>query len=282
MKRKNRFGVSLAEMLLFTGLAVLVSGVAVEFYVRGTGVTDATQKAILVQQDIRAVVEYFTRDMNATYWVLEPPSGDRAHNVCLVKFASANSTERLKENLLEPANRLDYPFFRDNQPVGNRIDAYLISYTYDENTHTVKRKEDKGLFIIATNSSAIAHAIDYTFEVHETLSDRVLGKNVKQFDLDYFGYERSVNTSHLPGLLKNVFDLNEVETLSDAVKMGRTACILLKVRASYEEGVYSEKYKQRGHRAPETELVTKVWSNVRLRDEMYHEYWSSTDWNLQY
>ena len=278
----KRKGVSLSEMLLFTGLAVLVSGVAVEMYIRGTGVTDSTQKAILIQQDIRAIVEYFTRDMNAAYWVLDTGAGKREHSVMFVKFASGNSTERLKENLLEPANRPDYPYFRGDGPVGNRLDAYLVTYEYDETKHTVNRKEDKGLFIIATNASAIGHAIDYTFEVHETLSDRVLGTNVKQFDLFYFGYERSTNTSHLPGLLKSVWDLQEVAALSDGVKMGRTACILLKVKASYNEGVYSEKYKNRGHRPPETELVTKVWSNVKLRDEMYHEYWSSTDWNLQY
>lgn len=279
----SRRAVSLAEMLLFTGLSVVVGAMVIELYIRGTGMTDSTQKAILVQQDIRAIVEYLSRDMNAAYWVLDKGAGEREHGIMLVKYASANTTERLKENMLGSDNRYDYPFFRSDEAAANRLDAQLITYEYDENEETVSRKEEKGIFITSTSSDAIGYAVDYSFEVDEVLSDRVLGKNVKQFDIDYFGYERSTDTADLPGLLKRVWDLEMVADMSDPVKIGMTACILLKIRARYEEGVYSENYaNKRGYRSPETELVTKIWSMPRLRDEMYHEYFSSVDWNLLY
>ena len=171
---------------------------------------------------------------------------------------------------------------RQDSAVRNRLDAYLVTYRYDENEQTVSRKEEKGIFWIGTTSQNLSLAQEYGFESDSTVSERILGKNIKQFDIHYFGYERKWDSSALPGSLKKVWDLKQVENLPDSVKVGRTACILLHLKGLYDEGVYSESMKGRGHRAPETELVTKIWSYPRMRDEMYHEYFSSVDWNLIY
>ena len=107
-----RKGFSLAEIMLFSALAILIAGVAMNFYIKGVGLTDETYKAVMVQQDVRAVVEYIVRDMNSGYWVLNPADGHE-HNLVIIKFASANSENRLIKNLTSGEPHFDYPFSQE-------------------------------------------------------------------------------------------------------------------------------------------------------------------------
>ena len=275
----SRKGYSLAEVMLFSALAILIAGVATNFYVKGVVLTDETQKAVMVQQDVRAVIEYIVRDMNSGYWVLNPDGGHE-HNLVIIKFASPNTEKRLIENLAGGEDHFDYPFSRAGSTVVNKIDAYQVTYEYDENETTVYRTEEKGIFNIGTNANTSTYATEYFFEAESTdgLMDRhPLAKNVKQFDIFYFGYERMVTDAR--GALKEVWNLKYIEDASDEVKIGMTACLLLKVMANFNDGVYKD---GGNHRTPDAHIVTRVWSNQRLRDEVYNEYFSSVDWNLQF
>lgn len=259
-------------------LAIIVSGIAMDFYVKGTSLTDETHKAVMVQQDIRAVVEYITRDMNGAYWVLKPPAGHE-HNLVLIKYGSGNTRDRLALNLTS-GDHFDYPFSRVGESVSNKIDAYKISYEFSENEQTVFRTEEKGTFIITSDPASSALATVYSFEPVATdglMNKHPLATNVKQFDLHYFGYESAVTDAR--GALKEVWDIKYTEAASDEVKIGMTACILLRVMANYKEGMYQDGGK---HQSPELTILTKIWSHTKLKDEMYKEYFSSVDWNLQF
>lgn len=269
---------SLAEMMIFMFLAVLVSGIAMDFYVKGTALTDETHKAVMVQQDIRAVVEYITRDMNGAYWVLNPEGGHE-HNLVLIKYGSGTTRNRLALNLTS-GDHFDYPFSRAGQSVSNKIDAYKVTYEYDESEKTVFRTEEQGIFIITSAATSSSLATEYSFEVNETaglMNKHPLATNVKQFDLHYFGYESDVTDSR--GALKQVWDIKYTQAASDEVKIAMTACILLRVMANYKEGMYQDGGK---HKSPELTILTKIWSHTKLKDEMYKEYFSSVDWNLQF
>jgi len=169
----RRRGLSLAEVLLFTGLAILVGSFAVHIYTRSTIVTDETQKAILVQQDIRAIVEYVSRDMNAALMVWDTGS-DREHSIRLVKFATENTANRIQYNVVS-ANRRDYPFARPDQAVENRLDAYLVTYTFSAADQVVRRHEEKGVFVQRT-AAVRGMATEFAWDKETTTMDqRVLG-----------------------------------------------------------------------------------------------------------
>lgn len=272
-------GMSLAETLLFTALAILVGSVAVTVYTRGVSVTDETQKAILVQQDIRAIVEFITRDMNAAYMVWDT-GADRNTSIRFLKYGSENTEKRIQYNI-DFGLRDDYPFGRPGEQTENRIDSYMVSYTYNADEQTVIRHEEKGVFELKTESTFGAYVTEFAWNKDETtMNNRVIAKLVKSFFVDYFGYERTPGSSNDGGVLKKIMDCDHLASYSDEVKVSHTACILLHVMANYDEGVYQR--KDRGHRAPELDFMTKIWSNPKIRDEMYHEYFSSMDWDTRY
>jgi len=276
---KFRRAFSWMEAMIFMALAILIGAVASELYVKGVSLSDETHKSVMIQQDIRAVVENITRDMNGAYWVLNSAKGYE-HSLILIKYGSANTEERLGLNIASNEQRFDYPFSRSGEEIKNYIDAYKVTYEYEENEQLVYRTEEKGVFTIGSQANQSSVATEYSFAAtdNEGLMDKqVIAENVKQFDLHYFGYETDPQDAR--GALKEVWDLKFTESASDDVKIGMTACILLRVMANFKEGLYKD---GGNHRSPETAILTKIWSNSRLRDEMYKEYFSSTDWNFQF
>lgn len=276
--RRGRLGTSLAETLLFMGLACVVGIAAMGVYQRGQIVTDETQKAILIQQDVRAIVEMLSRDMNAA-WMVWDVGADRAKKIRLVKYADENTEKRIQFNVVAQS-RKDYPFSRSDEYVSNRTYSYLVTYTYDPNAETLTRREETGAFTQKTGSADRNRAVEFSWARETTImDDRVLGTNVKEFALSYFGYEGKPGPASGMGLLKKVADLTHLSMYGDEVKYSHTACLLLRIRSRFDEGVYAE---GQGHKAPEAEMVTKIWSLPKLRDEMYREYFSSMDWDFRY
>ena len=69
--------------------------------------------------------------------------------------------------------------------------------------------------------------------------------------------------------------------------MQATACVSLRFRASFDKGAYGTNAEGKhdaikDRRAPEIEILTKIWSYERLKDETQKEYFSSTDEDVRY
>ena len=272
MQGKRR-GLTLIEVLIFTALGLMIGRVAVGLYTRGVTVSDETTRAISVQKDVRAIVELIRSDINRAF--LFGDQGDPARQIHLVLYAFVEedtATNRLALN----SSRRDYPFWRADSAVENKVKCERIQYKYDMAAQKVERLNQKGELVFKADDTKRHLATSFTFTGEGDEKSKAIGTNIKSFDLRYFGYERS--RDHGPGILKVVTDLQHLDGYSDEFKVSMTSCVLLRVRAAFLEGVYARS----DHNAPDTEILTKMWSNTKLRDEIYHEYFSTLDWDMRF
>jgi len=272
----ERRGLTLLEVVVFTALGLMLGRMAMDLYTRSVAMSDATHRAVAVQQGVRAVVELLRRDMHETLVVGDTGETERHRHVVLYTFASAGPEARLTLNDVNGSRR-DYPFWRGpGEAVTNKLDGRRVEYRWDLTTQQVRRTEQAGTIGFTADPNRGHLVTGTSFEGSGPVQQRIIASNVKVFDLRYFGYER--RRTEGPGALKRVQDLRHLDGFDASVRVAHTACLLLRVNAVFDEGLYAGG----GRQAPEAEILTKIWSNTRLRDEVYHQYFSSIDWDLRY
>ena len=270
---QGKRGLTLIEVLIFTALGLMIGRVAVGLYTRGVTVSDETTRAISVQQDVRAIVELMRSDTHRAF--LFGDKGDPERQIHLVLYAFVEE-DTASNRLALNSSRRDYPFWRAENAVENKVKCEQIQYKYDMGSQKVERVSQKGELSFKADETKRHLATSFTFTSEGEEISRVIGTNIKSFDIRYFGYER--HRDHGPGILKLVTDLQHLDGYTEAFKVSMSSCLLIRVRAAFLEGVYG----RADHRAPDTEIVTKMWSNTKLRDEIYHEYFSTLDWDMRY
>jgi hypothetical protein len=107
---------------------------------------------------------------------------------------------------------------------------------------------------------------NYTF-TGESRTEKIAVRNVTRFDLSYMHYD----------------DKGQAKLADKPEQIYRTACVGLNLRAAQDLNLYArETGKTPSRRQPTVEIATKMWSQRKLSEAVYPEYFSSVDDDLRY
>ena len=133
----NKRGVTLIESLLMTAVAVGLMIVAYGMMKKSNALMDSTGHSIDLQVGVRNLLENMVRDVGACHLVLQP-QGDASKTLMLIKYASDEVQPRLDKN---PDKA--FPFVSSaGQTTQQKLDCLRVTYSWDAQKRTVKRKEE--------------------------------------------------------------------------------------------------------------------------------------------
>ena len=255
----GRSGVTLIEVMLMTSLALGLMMVCYELLKRSNTITDSAAGSINLQVGVRNLLENMVRDVGSCQQMLKP-DGDADKNLVLVKPASDDVQKRLDTNTDKA-----FPFVSTaDTTTKQKMDCVRVTYNWDPSKRTVRRKEEAGEFVAESDPSNPVTLSKFTFNVASMVRDSELATSVETLTLTYLGYDTNGDFK-LAG--QNNFGYE------------KTAVLAVRINSQFDEGVYQS---GSGHTQPKIEIVTKIWSMKRRSDEVYKEYFSSTDEDLRW
>lgn len=269
----RRRGMSLIETLVVVAIAVVFLVTLYKLLMGGIRTGEEMTEELSLLTDVRAMVEHMGRDVAAAHVILPPANGGTfGESLTLARYASEDASDRLEANSQNPV----YPFFEPSAGASTtiKLKCSRVQYVWDKTKGEVTRTEEKGLLEgkPAQGSGGqrdLKTIADYTFNAESTVTSAMKGpaKHIADFKISYLTYDEKGK----PKLLDNA---------SDAYK---TACVALSLRAVQNTGLYERKAGQTPtRRMPEVVLATKFWSQRKLSEAMYPEYFSSADDDLRY
>ena len=264
VRGKSRRGVTLIEVLLMMSLALGLMAVALGMMKKSNALTAQTGTSIELQVGVRNLLENMVRDMGACHQVLTPGTDVDKPTLVLIKYASDEVQSRFDKNTDKA-----FPFVSSAAgTTTQKMDALRVTYTWIKKDRIVTRKEESGEFISASETNTPAILSQFSFPQPKTESDRQMATSVETLAISYIGYDPQT------GELKKVGP--------GGLGFEKTACIAVHINAQFDEGLYSAEPGPNGRVMPKIEIFTKIWSVKRRSDEVYKEYFSSTDEDLRW
>lgn len=313
---------TLVEICLAVGLGVLIIGMIWYLLHRSVSLTDSTSKSIELQIGARSLLENLSRDINMGHRFMLPEgeaASAISSNLVVIRFKGTDAEARLHENIANTGilgalfgNTQTYPFQRSTKIFNtftlkgttHKTPSYRCSYSYDPRTEHVVRRREEGMLLEQNTWGCRGFLHSLKFEATEgaEVTSAVLARDVKNLQFHYLSYKARELTD--PTLLENkvvtdgnLVPIEELEAkdlgldtwpVDEAkAKMQATACVALYFKASYSKGLYGKKADgstpaEKNRKAPEIEMLTKIWSYERMKDETEKEHFSSTDPDVRY
>lgn len=243
----KRHGVTLIECLVAMTLALVVAAALWTLGGRADSLCHESARAVDIDVSVRDLMENLTRDVPECQQVMDPGA---THALVLVKPATDGVERRLAQNP-DPV----FPF-RAAGVTRQRMDVLRVTYAWDAARRTVTRREEPGWLVAEAGEATLTR---FTFEPDGPTSERTLATRVAAFDLSCIAYRDGKLERLTPG----------------TTAFERTVCVAVHVDCRADEGEYRSDRPQ-----PRVELLTKIWSTKRRSDEVYGEYFSSTDEDL--
>lgn len=260
-----RSGATLIEALLMTALGLGLMAAASGMMRKSGSIMDATTHTMDLQVGVRNLLENMIRDVGASQQIMDP-GGQPDRTLMLVKPLDDDVAKRLTQNTDKA-----FPFMSSAGPTTvQQMDALRVTYTWDATKRTVRRKEEQGIFRAESEPATPALLTRFSFQNPQVRSDRELATSVETMALAYIGYDQTPVAADATPILKAV---------GSGMGFEKTACIAVRINAQFDEGLYKGGTE---HKMPKIEIVTKIWSIKRRSDEMYREYFSSTDEDLRW
>ena len=262
---RRRNGVSLAESLVVVAIAVLLVAVCYKLLMSATQRGEELTEEVKLLVDVRTLVEHMTRDIAAAHVLLPPEAGDFRTNLTLARYATEDASDRVESN----KDNAVYPFYDKDATMGVKYKLNRVKYTFDATKREVTRIEEKGTLdgkpvIPSGGSSKDMRINDYNFTVESAVTSAMKGpaKNIARFDISYLYYD----------------DKGQAKIATQASDIVRCACVGLNLKAIQDQALYArEAGKAASRRQPTVEIATKFWSQRKLSEIMYPEYFSSVD-----
>lgn len=266
----RRRGMSLAETLIVIAIGVLLVVVVYKLLMSATQRGEEMNEEIKLLGDVRVLVEQLTRDVAAAHVIL-PPEGDFKTNLVLARYAAEDASDRLESNSANPV----YPFFEPNSTVSLKLKLNRVKYSFDATKREVTRVEEKGVLEgkptlpSGVTKQDLRVISEYTFTAEGPVPGASKGPAhlISRFDISYMYYDDK-------GLPKLAGAANEVY---------KTACVGLNLKAVQDQFMYAKTAgKDLTRRQPTVEIATKMWSQRKISEAMYPEYFSSVDDDLRF
>lgn len=270
-RRRSRRGVSLVETLVVVAIGMLLLAVVYRLLMSATKTGEETTEELKLLVDLRAMIENMSRDVAAAHIILPPSGGeDFKKSLTLCRYASEDAADRPELN----KDSKVYPFFDASATTVVKMNLLRVRYVLDASKRTVTRIEEKGTLDAKPTAASGASQRDmrtlseFTFNVDGApTSNKIVGRLIQRFDISYLMYD----DKGLPRLA------------TAAGECSKAAAIGLNVRAVMDQGLYGrEAGKTATRRQPVVELATKIWSQRKLSEAVYPEYFSSADDDLRY
>lgn len=269
---RTRRGMSLAETMVVILVGLLLVAVVYKLLMSATQRGEEMTEEVKLLVDVRALLEHMSRDVAAAHVILPPEGGGEiGKTLTLARYAAEDAQDRLESNTQNPV----YPFFEANSTVPLKLKLNRVKYAFDLGKREVTRTEEKGVLegkptlpagVTRQDQRVIT---EYTFTVESAVTGAIKGpsKNIARFDISYMYYD----------------DKGQAKLATNASEVYKTACIGLNLKATQDQNLYArESGKTPSRRQPTVEMATKFWSQRKLSEVMYPEYFSSTDDDLRF
>ena len=267
-----RRGTTLVETMVVVLIAVLLFTALYKLLMGGIRTGEEMTEEVALLVDVRAMVEHMTRDVAAAHVILPPESGDMKNTLTLARYASEDASDRMDAN---KQNKV-YPFMEVTSTTTVKLNCNRVKYTWDKDKKELSRVEEAGMLDgkPGTNSGGqrdLKSISDYSFTADHVIPSPLKGPahHITQFELSYMFYDdKDKGNAKLVGAPGDLF---------------RTACVGLALTATQDTGLYARADgKTPSRRLPQIVLMTKFWSQRKLSEVMYPEYFSSADDDLRF
>lgn len=274
MKSNNHRGVTLVEILVISGLLILIIGKLIDIGMSGSRIMDESSKLIRLQNGIRAVVENMIQDVNASIVFLNPSNqqltlarymGPVDDDLVLLNMTSSNPefpyfVQEAQTKVLQKVLFVEYQF---HDPASGTVNIQFLQ----DKPGAISRIAKEGVLEAFDSPEGAPYVIDkYTVnkEALTTLQKRVLAEKVTYFNMDYYGYDAD------SGQLRTVGELGGGDSVA-----ARVAMVALHMKAE-------DPYEQENRLDPNMELYTKIWSFRQIMNNKYPEYFGHMDEDLRF
>lgn len=266
----RRRGFSLSETLIVIAIGVLLLITAYKLLSSATQRGEELTEEVKLLVDVRSLVEHMTRDVAAAHVIL-PPEGDFKTNLTLARYAVEDAQDRLESN----AENKVYPFFEPNSTASLKLKLNRVKYTFDAAKREVTRLEEKGVLEgkpelpSGVTRQDLRVISNYTFTAEGVVPglNKAPARLISKFDIAYMYYD----------------DKGQPKLATAANELTKTACIGLTLKAIQDTNLYArEAGKAATRRQPTVEISTKMWTQRKISEAMYPEYFSSADDDLRF
>lgn len=269
---KNRIGMTLVEILVISGLLMLIVSKIIDIGVSGQEIMDESSKLISLQNGVRAVLENMVQDINSSMAIVNPSETQ----LTLARYKGPVDDELIALNTsdVNPA----FPYYMDGQRTGVFYPVLFVEYQINDPSNTnqislirdrkgsISRVAKTGTLKAEDSPEGAPYFIDYYEAVGDSTlkSKKVLADKVTKFNLDYYAYD-PVN-----GQLKSIGELGTAAENNERISM-------VSVHLAAEDP-----YKRETRRTPSVEIATKIWSFRKIQENKYSEYFGHTDRDLTF
>jgi type II secretory pathway pseudopilin PulG len=267
---RQRRGVTLVETLVIVAISVLLVLVVYKLFMSATGRGAETTEELALLGDTRLMVENMARDVAAAHVILPPANGENKDDCLTVaRYASEDAGDRAD---LNTHNKV-YPFFEEKTATTVKMNLLRVTYKFDRTKRQVTRTEEKGVLegkpaAGSTSLTDMRTVSSFNFVLAgDPAQVKLVGRNVKEFRLSYMHYD----------------DKGQAKLARDAAECYKTAAVALYVLAIQDQGLYERPAgRDPTRRQPKVEMATKFWSQRKLSEALYPEYFSSVDDDLRF
>ena len=270
---KNRLGMTLVEILVISGLLVLIVSKIIDIGLSGQEIMDESSKLISLQNGVRAVLENMVQDINASMAIVNP--GETQLTLARYKGAVDDELIALNTSDVNPA----FPYYMDGQRTGVFYPVLFVEYQINDpnnaNLISILRNREGSISRVAKTGTLKAedspegapYFIDYYQAVGDlTLkSKKILADKVNKFNLDYYAYDP------INGQLKTIADVGTAAENNERISM-----------VSVHLGAEDDRDARSNRRTPSVEIATKIWSFKKIQENKYSEYFGHTDRDLTF
>lgn len=266
----RRRGVTLIETLVIVAISVLLVLVVYKLFMSATGRGAETTEELALLTDTRSLVENMARDVAAAHVIL-PPAGGEHMNDCLTlaRYSGEDAGDRVDLN----SHYKVYPFFDEKKETTVKLNLLRVTYKFDRTKRQVTRTEEKGVLegkpaAGSTSLRDMRTISSFSFALSgDAAQVKLVGRNVKELKLSYMHYD----------------DKGQAKLARGPEECYKTAAVALTLLAIQDQGEYARPAgRDPTRRQPKVEFATKFWSQRKLSEALYPEYFSSVDDDLRY
>lgn len=274
MKKTNRRGVTLVEILVISGLLVLIIAKLIDIGMSGSRIMDESSKLIQLQNGIRAVVENMIQDVNASVVFLNPSN----QQLTLARYMGPVNDDLALLNM--SSTNPEFPYYMTGVQTKVLQKVLFVEYQFHDPTTgeakiqflqnkpgAISRVAKEGVLEAFDSPEGQPYVIDqYTVnkDALTLLQKRVLAEKVTYFNMDYYGYDAD------SGQLRTVGELGGGNSVA-----ARVAMVAVHLKAE-------DPYEQENRLDPTMELYTKIWSFRQIMNNKYPEYFGHMDEDLRF
>lgn len=267
---RQRRGLTLIETMVVVMISVLIVLVVYKLFMSATGRGAETTEELSLLTDTRALVENLARDVAAAHVILPPSnSEDFRKSLTLARYSSEDAADRVDAN----SHNKVYPFFDEKNTTTVKMNLIRVIYRWDVPKRQVTRIEEKGVLEGkpaggSTSLRDMRTISSYSFAVGgDPAQSKLVARNVVSFAISYLHYD----------------DKGQAKLADRPEDCHKTACVGLSFKATQDQGEYARRPDRNPtRRQPTVEMATKFWSQRKLSEAIYPEYFSSVDDDLRY